>query len=152
MPSNKIIYSNAILIALMIAAFFFLTKLIGMEDNPYLRFFNLLFLVIGIHRAIKTNLFKKGETKYLQNFGIGLMTGVVAVVLSVIGVIVYAKWINPEFMETLSNSFLIGKNLNIYEIIFTLMLEGLASTVVGSFMVMQFYKNHTKEDVVEKKF
>lgn len=147
MSTNKIISINALLIALLIGGFFFISLLLGFEENSKLRFLNLLFLLVGVHRAVKINIFKNKETNYFTNFGIGLKTGIIAVILSVLGVIIYAQVINPNFMEVLRNSSLIRGNLSIYEIIFTLMLEGVASSVIGSFIIMQFYKNHDKKIV-----
>ncbi len=140
----KIITQNAILITLMIGGFFLLSKLVGLQDNPYLRFLNLIFVVIGIRRAILTNINSNKETSYIVNLGLGLQTSAIAVILSIIGVIGYIEFINPEFLTTMNQSFLIGGSLSTAEVFISLLIEGMASSLIGSFVVMMFYKNHDK--------
>jgi len=151
MSNRKIIIKNALLITVLIGGFFFVSKLLGFADNGFLRFLNLLFVLIGIHQAIKTSIFTNKETKYTTNLGIGIQTSALAVALSIIGVIFYVEVINPDFFTTLQNSFLIGGELSIAEIVLTLVIEGFASSVIGSFIIMQFYKNHDKEDLSSDK-
>jgi hypothetical protein len=147
MSTEKIIIRNAVLITLLIGGFFLISKFLGLADNGFLRFFNLFFVLIGIHQAIKTNIYTNKVTAFTTNLGIGIQTSALAVALSIIGVVVYVEVINPEFMEVMQNSFLIAGNLSLAEIVLTLVIEGFASSVIGSFIVMQFYKNHDKEDI-----
>ena len=147
MSLDKIIIKNAIMIALLIGGFFLISKLVGLEENPYLRFLNLVFVFFGIFMAIKESIHKNGETKYITNLGVGIKTSALAVILSIIGVIIYIQFISPEFLDVMNKSFLIGGNLSLAEIIITLVIEGMASSIIGSFIVMQFYKNHTKKDI-----
>lgn len=144
MTHLKIIIKYSLLITALIGGFFFLTKLLGIEDNPYLRFLNLIFVVIGIQQAIKTNIEVNKDTNYITNLGLGLQTSATAVIMSIIGVITYIEIINPEFLSVMNNSFLIGGDLSIAEIFITLLIEGMASAFVGSFIIMIFYKNHDK--------
>ncbi|MDX6747143.1 hypothetical protein SHK09_10105 [Polaribacter sp. PL03] len=144
MSTDKIIIKNALLITLLIGGFFLLCKLFGLDENPYLRFLNLAFVLFGIHLAIKESVFKNKETKYTTNLGIGIRTSALAVLLSIIGVVVYIQFINPDFLNVMNNSFLIGGDLSLPEIIITLVIEGMASSFIGSFIMMQFYKNHNK--------
>jgi putative Mn2+ efflux pump MntP len=113
MSKTKIIFKNAMLITILIGGFFFLSKLFG-----------------------------HNETNYATNYGIAFGTSALGVIFSTIGVLIYVSLINPNFLNELNNSFLIGGNLSIYELVFTLIIEGLASSIVGSLMVMQFFKNH----------
>lgn len=147
MSRQKIIIKNAILITLLIGGFFFISKLFGAEGNPFLRFLNLLFVVFGIRQAIKTNIFVNKETNYMTNLGIGIQTSAVAVIISILGVIGYIQFINPEFLLVMSKSFLLGGNLSLAEVFISLIIEGMASSFIGSFIVMQFYKNHDKMDI-----
>lgn len=142
MTSDKIIIKNAILIILLIGGFFLICKALGVQDNPYLRFLNLAFVLFGVYLSIKESIFKTGETKYATNLGIGIRTSAIAVALSILGLVIYISFINPNFLRVMNNSFLIGGDLSLPEIIITLIIEGMASSVIGSFIVMQFYKNH----------
>ena len=145
MSTDKIIIKHALLITLLIGIFFLLCTLFGLEGNPYLRFLNIGFVIFGIYLAIKESIFKNGESKYLINLGIGIRTSAFAVILSVIGVIIYIQFIDPDFINIMNNSFLIGGNLSIPKIAITLVIEGMASSIIGSFIIMQYYKNHDKK-------
>lgn len=147
MSTKKIIIKNALLITILIGGFFLLSKLLGLAGNGFLRFFNLVFVLIGIHQAIKTNIYTNKVTAFTTNLGVGIQTSALAVALSIIGVVVYLEVINPDFMQVIQNSFLIAGDLSLPEIVLTLVIEGFASSVIGSFIVMQFYKNHDKEDI-----
>lgn len=142
MPTNKIILKNAIVISLLIAGFFFVSKLFGLEKNSYLRAFNLVFVAFGTYLAIKENVTKNGEISYFNNFGVGIQTSTIAVIVSIIGLILYVEIINPSFFTVLSNSFLIAGTPSIQEFIMTLFIEGIASSVISSFIIMQYYKNY----------
>ncbi|WP_299670887.1 hypothetical protein [uncultured Polaribacter sp.] len=144
MSSSKIIIKNAVLITLLIGGYFFLCKLLGLEENPYLRFLNLGFVLFGIYLSIKESVTKNHEKQYITNLGIGIRTSALAVFLSIIGVVIYIKFINPEFITVMNNSFLIGGNLSLSEIVITLVIEGMASSFIGAFIIMQFYKNPDK--------
>ena len=145
MSTDKIIIKHAILITFLIGSFFLLCTLFGLEGNPYLRFLNLGFVIFGIYLAIKESIYKNGELKYLINLGIGIRTSAFAVILSVLSVMNYIQFINPDFINILNNSFLIGNNLSLPKIAITLAIEGMASSIIGSFIIMQYYKNHDKK-------
>ena len=144
MTPRKIIIKYAILTTLIIGGFFLLSKLLGLQENPYLRFLNLFFVLFGIRQAIKVNIEQNKETDYLSNLGLGLQTSALAVLISIAGVMVYVEFIDLQFIEAMNNSFLIAGDLDKAEIFITLLIEGMASSFIGSFMVMQFYKNHDK--------
>lgn len=145
MKQTKIIISNALLITLLIGSFFFLCKLFGLESNPYLRFMNLFFVVYGVRRAIKMSINKNKETRYTTNLGIGIQTSALAVLISILGVIGYTYFFSPEFLEIMKGSFLFGGNkISLAAVFFTLLIEGMASSVIGSFIIMQLFKNYDK--------
>lgn len=144
MNTNKIIIKNAVLITLLIAGFFFLSKLFGLHDNPYLRFLNLVFVLYGTKLAITQNIDHNKETKFINNLGIGLQTSVLSVIFSIIGVIAYIEFINPSFLEVMNRSFLIGGDLSLAEVFISLLIEGMASSLIASFIVMMYYKNYNK--------
>jgi hypothetical protein len=148
MTPRKIIIKYAILTTLIIGGFFLLSKLFGLQENPYLRFLNLFFVLFGIRQAIKVNIEQNKETDYLSNLGLGLQTSALSVLLSIVGVMVYVEFIDLQFIEAMNNSFLIAGDLDKAEIFLTLLIEGMASSFIGSFMVMQFYKNHDKVTTV----
>ncbi|WP_237276194.1 hypothetical protein [Tenacibaculum ovolyticum] len=144
MNSNKIIISNALLIFGGIVSFFLLMKIFGLDNISELRFLNFGFILWGINNAIRTNMNKNEESLYIHNFSAGIGTSVIAVGLSVIGLIFYVNFIDPNFMAILENSAFWGQNLSLSLVVFALAIEGIASSVICSFILMQYYKNYKK--------
>ncbi|MBA6155552.1 hypothetical protein H3Z83_03320 [Tenacibaculum sp. S7007] len=142
MTSTKIIVNNALLIFGGIVAFFFLMKILGLENVSELRFLNFAFVLWGINRAIKTNMDRNQESQYFTNFSIGAATSIAAVALTIIGLIIYVDFINPGFMTVLEDSSFWGQNLSLGLVIFAFAIEGIASSVICSFILMQYYKNY----------
>lgn len=144
MRLERIIIKNAIRITMTIGGFFFLSKLFGVHDNPYLRFLNLLFVLYGTRLAITDNISQNNETGFIANFGIGIQTASLAVLMSIVGVIGYIEFINPSFLAVMNNSFLIGGDLSLAEVFISLFIEGMASAFIASYITMMYYKNHNK--------
>ncbi|MDB2384922.1 DUF4199 family protein [Polaribacter sp.] len=147
MSEKKIILKYGLLIIGLIGGFFLLCKVLGQEGNPYLRFFNLAFVLLGSWMAIRSNIAHNDEITYTKNLGIGIRTAAFAVIISIIAIILYIYFIDPDFLSQMNKSFLVGGDLSLAEISFTLLIEGMASAVIGSFIIMQFYKNHNKDQV-----
>jgi len=146
MGINQIIIKNAFKIILGIILYFFAMKLLGLENISELRFLNFIFVVWGINSAIKGNIKKNKDTFYISNLFIGVSTSIVAVGMILISLIVYVSLIEPEFIILLENSFLWGSNLSLPLIVFAISIEGIASSVIFSFILMQYWKNYKIED------
>ncbi|MBL4644151.1 MAG: hypothetical protein JKY44_11235 [Flavobacteriaceae bacterium] len=146
MGTNQIIIKNALKIVLGIVIYFFAMKLFGLDTISELRFLNFLFVVWGINSAIKNNIQKNKDTFYISNLFIGVSTSVIAVGMIIIGLITYVSLIDPGFINVLEKSFLWGSNLTLPLIIFAIAIEGIASSVICSFILMQYWKNYKIED------
>lgn len=141
MSSTKIIINNALLIFGGIVGFFFLMKIFGLDNISELRLLNFVFVLWGINRAIKTNINVNKETFYLNNLSVGIGTSILAVGLTVLGLIIYVDYIDNSFLSVLEDSFFWGSNLTLPLVVFALLIEGVASSVICSFILMQYYKN-----------
>ncbi len=146
MGTNQIIIKNALKIVLGIIIYFFAMKLFGLDTISELRFLNFLFVIWGINSAIKNNIQKNKDTFYISNLFIGVSTSVIAVGLVIIGLITYVSLIDPGFIAVLESSFLWGSNLTLPLIIFAIAIEGIASSVICSFILMQYWKNYKIEE------
>lgn len=146
MGTNQIIIKNALKIVLGIVLYFFAMKLFGLDTISELRFLNFFFVVWGINSAIKTNIKKNKDTFYISNLFIGVSTSVIAVGMIIIGLITYVSLLDPSFINVLEKSFLWGSNLTLPLIIFAIAIEGIASSVICSFILMQYWKNYKIED------
>ncbi|CAM1372741.1 conserved membrane hypothetical protein [Tenacibaculum litopenaei] len=142
MSSNKIIVNNALLIFAGITGFFFFMKILGLDNVSELRLLNFVFVFWGINRAIKTNIHNNRELVYFQNLLIGVGTSIMAVGLTILGLIIYVTFLDAAFIEVLENSSFWGKDLNLSLVVFALAIEGIASSVVCAFILMQYYKNY----------
>lgn len=142
MESKKIIAQNAFKIYAGIALFFLIMKVFGLEKIMALRMFNFVIVIWGINSAIKTNIFKNKDTDYLSNIFIGLGSALIAVLASALSLLIYVKFISPDFIHVLESSMLWGDNLSISLITIVIFFEGFASSVISSFIIMQYWKNY----------
>ena len=147
MSTTKIIIKNALLIFIGIVGFFLLMKLIGLDSTSELRLLNFVFVFWGINNAIKANINKNKDTSYISNLTVGVGTSVIAVALTIIGLMLYVGVLDSNFISVLENSSFWGRNLNLTLIIFALAIEGVASSVICSFILMQYYKNYKLTEV-----
>ncbi|MDY0781664.1 hypothetical protein [Tenacibaculum sp. IB213877] len=142
MGTNKIIFKNAGLIFTGIVIFFFVMKLLGLDNVSELRFLNFVFVLWGVNNAIKSNIELNHDNLYLNNFSVGIATSVVGVGFTILGLLLYVGFLQPSFMQVLENSSFWGSKLTLPLVIFALAIEGIASSVMCSFVLMQYYKNY----------
>lgn len=142
MNLNKLVFKNALKITLGIVLYYFLMKIFGLEQIVELRYLNFLFVVWGINSSIKTNININQENVYISNLFLGIFTSVLAVFMTIIFLITYVSLFSTNLIEILENSFLWGNNLSLPLIIFALLIEGIASSVICSFILMQYWKNY----------
>lgn len=148
MGINQIIIKNALKIVLGVVLYFFAMKLLGLENISELRFLNFIFVIWGVNSAIKNNIHENQDTYYISNLFIGVSTSIIAIGIILISLIAYVSLIEPGFIAVLENSSLWGKNLSLPLIVFAITIEGIASSVICSFILMQYWKNYKIEDCV----
>jgi hypothetical protein len=138
---NNIELKNGIVIFLGIGIFFLLMDFLGLADKNYLRILNAFIVLYGINETIKTNS-KAGKTGYLENLVSGFKTGVIGVFLGIVGLIVFIYIKGGEsYLDRLSNTFFFGEDNNIIKYCSILFFEGIASSLIGSFTLMQYWKD-----------
>ncbi|MCH2035112.1 MAG: hypothetical protein MK202_16505 [Tenacibaculum sp.] len=147
MSTNKIIFQNAFLIYGLIVVYFLLMKLFGLDNVSELRFLNFLFVFWGVNRAIKMNI-DHNSGSYFNNFYAGFGSSVIGVGLTIVGLIIYVGFIDPNFITVLENSSFWGKELSLQMVVFALAIEGIASSAMCSFIVMQYYKSYKSSEVM----
>ncbi len=139
------------LMALALVGFFLLMKAFGLEHNLELRAFNLFILFSFVLMAIKDyKQQQKGNLVYLKGMGVGLLTSVIGVVFFAVWVLLYITVISPEFMEVIRTQEPFGSYLHPMLVIFTIMIEGMASGFLSTFALLQYYRpNHIVAPVEE---
>jgi hypothetical protein len=137
---NNIEFKNGLLIFLGIGIFFLLLDFLGLADKNYLRILNAFIVLYGINETIKTKV-KIGKSDYLENLFSGFKTGIIGVVLGIFGLIIFIYIKGGEsYLDKLSDTFFFGKDTNIIKYCSVLFFEGIASSLIGSFTLMQYWK------------
>jgi hypothetical protein len=142
METKKIIAQYAFKIYSGIALYFLIMKLLGLEHILILRMLNFVIVIWGINAAIKTNILKNSDTNYLSNTLIGVSTSIIAVFASALSLYIYITFISPDFIHQMESSLMWGSNLNALLIAFVVFFEGAASSIVSTFIIMQYWKNY----------
>ena len=141
MSVEKIVFINAVKIFIGIVLFFFIMKLLKLEHVTELRLLNFVFVFWGVNSAIKKNILENKNSAYLQNLFLGFFTSFAAVIMTSISLAVYLFYIDPSFIEVLENSTLWGDSLTPPLMSFAIMVEGVASSMICTFILMQYWKN-----------
>ena len=132
---------NGFIIFVGIGLFFLAMDFFGLSDKNYLRALNAFIVIYGINKTIKMNL-NNGITDYLENFISGFKTGIIGVLLGIIGLIIYIYIKGGEsYLSTLPNTFFFLGKTNIIMYCSVLFFEGVASSLIGSFVLMQYWKD-----------
>jgi hypothetical protein len=138
---NNIELKNGILIFIGIGLFFLLMDLLGFADKNYLRILNAFIVIYGINKSIQYN-YKHEKTDYLENLVSGFKTGIIGVALGIFGLIIFIYLKGGEsYLSKLSDTFFFGKDNNIVKYCSVLFFEGIASSLIGSFTLMQYWKD-----------
>jgi hypothetical protein len=137
-------FYNGVLIFIGIGIYFLLMELLGLSDVFMLRMLNIFIVVYFLNRTIHSN-FKEGKTEYLENLISGTLTSLIGVVLSVVGLMIYISLKGGNvYLSKLSGNFLFGggsPSMNQYCI--GLLFEGIASSIIITFTLMQYWKSRT---------
>ncbi|RYU74173.1 DUF4199 domain-containing protein [Hymenobacter persicinus] len=123
------------------AAYFLLASLLHLTDRVEFSFLNGVILAIGVSMAIAH--YKQvchNRMPYLQGFGTGIVTALVASVVFGLFFIVYTV-INPAIMDQLRARDLFGFDLSVTIAFLAIVLQGVMSGVIISLIAMQYYKS-----------
>lgn len=134
--------NNGILIFISIGIYFLLMELLGLSDVFLLRLLNILIVVYFINKTIKSN-YKEGKTEYLENIISGSLTSLIGVALSVAGLLAYISMKGGNaYLANLSKNFLFGGGEpSMYQYCIGLLFEGIASSIIITFTLMQYWKD-----------
>ncbi|WP_010135241.1 hypothetical protein [Ochrovirga pacifica] len=142
MTGTKIVFKNALKIYALIVGFYFLIKVIGFSHIMGLRFVNILFVLWGVNTAIKTNITERYDSVYFNNLFVGFATSFLAVLATLISMVLYVSFIDDSLLLMLQQSSFWGNHLTLPRIVFAMTIEGAASCIISTFMLMQYWKKH----------
>lgn len=133
-------FRNGVIIFMGIGLFFLLMELLGFSGKLYLRFLNIFIVLYGASRSVRAN-YAEGKYGYMDNFMSSMLTSIIGVVLSVIGLMIYIHARGAEnYLSVLSDGLVFaGGKASINEYCIGLLFEGIASSVVGCLLLMQYW-------------
>lgn len=134
--------NNGILIFIGIGIYFLTMELFGLSDVFLLRLLNICIVVYFLNKTIKSN-YKEGKTEYLENIVSGTLTSLIGVVLSIAGLFIYVQLKGGDpYLAKLSGNFLFGGGApSIHQYCIGLLFEGIASSIIINFTLMQYWKD-----------
>jgi hypothetical protein len=117
-------------------------KLLNLEQFTELRLLNFIFVFWGINNSLKTNIFKNHSTNYLENLYIGFATSFLSMLLLIFSLTIYLYYIDPSFIQIIENLKIWGNHLTPPLIAFAIFIEGISSSLVCTFILMQYWKGY----------
>lgn len=130
-----------------IVILFLLTKLLSLEHITFLRFLNVLIIVYFTNRLAKKNHQSNADSNYLNAWLSLILANVVTVGLSLIGFVIYAMFIQPDFISKFEGGILWNNHITLGQAALTLFTEGIGCAVAISFIVMQYWNESPKSKV-----
>ncbi|MBP6758328.1 MAG: hypothetical protein KA133_03685 [Flavobacterium sp.] len=139
-------FFNGATIFVGISVYFLLMNALGFADVFYLRLLNILFVFYGVNKTIQMNI-TEGKKTFVTNAVSAMMTSLVGVVLSVAGLIIYSYMKGGDnYVQSLSQTFLFGGNPSVETYCFSLLFEGVASSVIVTLFAMLYWNNRFTAD------
>ncbi|WP_242928269.1 DUF4199 domain-containing protein [Pontibacter vulgaris] len=130
--------------AAALIAYFLLMRLFGLVHIIELRFLNGLIMAVGIVLAIRAYKIRvNGMIGYFTGLGTGFITAVIATVIFASFMLLYIKAFDGKLLEMLTAQSLFGDRMQVTPglvIFIVLMLEGVISGFMISFIAMQYFK------------
>lgn len=145
------IETSAVKVGLMtffgLAGYFFLMKLLGLTHILELRFLNFVILATGISVGIVRLKRELHENDfYLKGLAHGVYITVVSVIFFAGFMALYLSLVDLELLGDIKQKAPMGFTISGTSIFGALMMEGLASGVIISFIAMQYLKTVRREE------
>jgi hypothetical protein len=132
---------NGFFIFISIGTYFLLMEFLGLSNLFYLRLFNVFFVLYAVNDTLRSRV-AHGKTKFVPNALAALITSVLGVTLSVVGLLIYSYMRGGDaYIHNLSETFLFGGHPSINMYCFTLFFEGIASSVIVTLLLMLYYND-----------
>lgn len=145
MKISKEVFNGAT-IFVGIGVYFLLMNALGFADLFYLRLLNIVFVYYGVNKTIQMNL-AEGKKTFISNAVSAMTTSLVGVFLSVFGLIAYSYIKGGDkYVQSLSEAFLFGGNPSVESYCFSLLFEGIASSIIVTMFAMLYWNNQFTAD------
>lgn len=137
---TKIYSRYGILIAIILIAYFLLSKLMGLHQYYALSAVNGLIYGVGLYLAIKKFGDSENEMKFEKGFELGLFTGAVATVIFTIFMAIYMYQIDTDFAAAFMDQWGLEYNSGTLVLLISILIMGFVTTLVLTFSFMQLLK------------
>ena len=139
MKKNKNILVYALLTYLSLGLYFLIIETLGLADHTYLRLFNGVIVLAFMNHLIKSNI-KKNINGYLANFRSAFVSSSLAVILGGISLMIFLSFKDVAYVKSIAEGLLLAGAGEASQVGGGILIEGLASTMIFSFVSMQYWK------------
>jgi len=130
-----------IFITVALIAYFLVLRLFDLHENPWLRLFNGIAMAFGLYYAIKYYKLITGKAfTYVDGFKTGLITGFIGTIFFTAFMAIYMFHLDPSFTQKLLGEWFNNYSEGAGILVFIILVEGFASTVVLTLTFMQIFK------------
>jgi hypothetical protein len=137
---------NGYFIFIAMGTYFLLMEFLGLAHLFYLRLLNIVFVLYAVNNTLQSRV-ARGKKKFVPNFIAAMVTSLMGVFLSIIGLFIYSYMQGGDiYMQNLSESFLFGGHPSINLYCFSLFFEGIASSVIVTMLLMFYWNNKLTTD------
>lgn len=147
----KTVLKNGIFAFVGISVYFIIAEFSGFSQSTPLRLLNFFILGYFVNRTILHG--KKTNKTFVINFTNSLSNAIITVFLSTMALALYIHYYTgSNYINSLSQPILniTSIKLSLIQFSFAIFTEGIASGVILSFGLMQFWKNRKiKEETIE---
>jgi hypothetical protein len=145
MKVSKEVFNGAT-IFIGIGVYFLLMNALGFADVFFLRFLNIIFVYYGVNKTVQMNI-AEGEKTFASNAVSAMITSLVGVSLSIVGLIIYSYIQGGDsYVQSLSENLLFGGNPSVVTYSICLLFEGVAGSVIVTLFTMLKWNNSFSKD------
>lgn len=133
---------NGLKVFTLLGLYFVILDILGYSNVEFLKMGNAFFLLGGMNKAIQEKI-AEGKHDYFEKVKAALGTAVIGVGLSIIGLMAYLSFmVTPDQMNDLASPLIsFGAKSSTVTFVIAMLFEGMASSVILTFIIMQYYKN-----------
>ena len=132
-----------------IAIFFLLMRIVGLENVIALRALNILIVIYFTNQLARINAQVNSKDQYLKSLISLLTANAITVVASVVSFAIYVTFLDPHFLQNVVGGILFAQNITLDQAAVSILMEGMAGSIIVSFTLMQYWKETVPKTKVE---
>lgn len=136
----KIYFRYGFWITIALIMYFLIFRMLGLHDNILLSTPNGIIFGVGIFLALKHLKASDPEIDYGKGFVTGFLSGAVASILFAIFMAIYMYQIDTDFAHQIMQKWNMGDNLNTAMLVMSLVILGIATSLILTLTFMQLLK------------